>query len=331
MALDNNFKIPAYTVHDIGDIQTLSQIYPQNLKELNIPEVWKKTRGKGVVVAVLDTGTPKDHPDLIKNVDLSKCRSFIPGEDIWDTYHGHSTHVGGTIAAIDNHFGIVGVAPEVTIVTIKVLGKNGRGSSDSIAKGLEYCLKLKPDVINMSLGSTTPMDSVHAVVKKLVKAGIPVIAAAGNDGKEGIMYPAQYDEVIAVGSYGRGTIRNKSLFSNYGDTLDIMAPGEEILSTYLNGQYAVLSGTSMATPHVVGVIALMISYMRTLGRTLTPDQIKKLLLKTAIDVGASGFDSQHGYGIIDPEKIFNNILLEPDTLQYVAKIPWYKKLFSWWK
>jgi subtilisin len=331
MPLDNLFKIPSYTVHDIGDIQTLSQIYPQNLRELNIPEVWKKTRGKGVLVAVLDTGTPKEHPDLIKNIDLSKCRSFIPGEDIWDTHHGHSTHVGGTIAASDNHFGIVGVAPDVTLVTIKVLGKNGRGSSDSIRKGLEYCLQLKPDVINMSLGSSTPLSDVHDVIKKLVKAGIPVIAAAGNDGKEGVMYPAQYDEVIAVGSYGQGTIKEKSLFSNYGDTLDIMAPGEEILSTYLNGQYAVLSGTSMATPHVAGVVALMIAYMRTQGKTLTPDQIKNLLIRTATDIGSSGFDKHHGYGIVDPVQIFNNIHLEPNILQYRPRKPWYKRLFSWWK
>ncbi len=331
MALDNSFKIPSYTVHDIGDIQTLSQIYPQDLRHLNIPEVWKKTRGKGVVVAVLDTGTPTDHPDLIKNIDLAKCRSFVPGEDIYDSYHGHSTHVGGTIAAVDNHFGIVGVAPEVTLITIKVLGKNGRGSSDSIQKGLEYCLNLKPDIVNMSLGSNSPLDGVHDVIKKLTKAGITVIAAAGNDGKDGVMYPAQYDEVIAVGSYGRGTIKDKSLFSNYGETLDIMAPGEEILSTYLNGQYAVLSGTSMATPHVTGVVALMISYMRGIGKSLSPEQVRNLLIKTATDIGSSGFDKFHGYGIINPEQIFKNIHLEPSSIVYKPKKPWYKRIFFWLK
>jgi subtilisin len=331
MSNDHLFKIPAYTVHDIGDIHTLSQIYPQNIRELKIPEVWKKTKGRGIRVAVLDTGTPKDHPDLMMNIDLSKCRSFIDGEDIWDSYHGHSTHVGGTIAALDNHFGIVGVAPEVTLITIKVLGKNGRGSADSIRKGLEYCLQIKPDVVNMSLGSTTPLPEVHDAIKNLIKAGIPVVAAAGNDGKEGIMYPAQYDEVIAVGSYGRSTLRDRSLFSNYGDTLDIMAPGEEILSTYLNGQYAVLSGTSMSTPVVAGVIALILAYSRSINKTMNPESIKQLLIKTAIDVGPSGYDKYHGYGIINPEQIFNNIYDDPNLLEYKRKIPWWKKLFSWWK
>jgi major intracellular serine protease len=327
MRLDYSFKIPSYTVHDIGDIYTLSQIYPQSIQDLKIPDVWKKTKGKGICIAVLDTGTPKNHPDLMHNIDLAKSRSFIDGEDIWDTFHGHSTHVGGTIAAIDNHFGIVGVAPETTLVTIKVLGKNGRGSSDSIKKGLDYCLKIKPDVVNMSLGSPTPLPDIHNSIKNLKNVGITIVAAAGNDGKEEIMYPANYEEVIAVGSYGSNILKNRSSFSNYGDTLDILAPGEEILSTYLNGQYAVLSGTSMATPVVSGVIALMLSYTKMRNIHLTPDNIKELLIKTAIDVGPRGFDKHTGYGVVNPEQIFNNIYNDPNLLEYKRKLPWWKRLF----
>lgn len=325
--MGNEFKIPAYTVHDVGDIETLSQIYPQNIKSLDIPDIWKKTKGKGIVVAILDTGTPKNHPDLLQNIDLSKCRSFIEDEDIWDTYSGHGTHVGGTIGALDNAYGVVGVAPEVTIICIKVLSKNGRSSAKSVLQGLNYCLKIKPDIINMSLGSSSPMPEVHNAIKKLIEMNIPVVAAAGNNGSESVLYPAQYDEVIAVGSYSNSMIKDRSLFSSYGDTLDIMAPGEEILSTYLNGQYAVLSGTSMACPVVVGIIALLISYIRSQNKTLNVEEIKKTLIRSAIDIGGKGFDKQTGWGIVNPKKIFLEIsgLSSPKKLSFWQKL---KLLFS---
>lgn len=320
--MGNEFKIPAYTVHDVGDIETLSQIYPQGIKSLEIPNIWKKTKGKGIVVAILDTGTPKDHPDLLQNIDLSKCRSFIEGEDIWDTHSGHGTHVGGTIGALDNTYGVVGVAPEVTIICIKVLSKNGRSSAESVLRGLEYCVKIKPDVINMSLGASAPMPLVHKAIKKLVDMNIPVIAAAGNNGTEAVLYPAQYDEVIAVGSYSNSMLKDRSLFSSYGDTLDIMAPGEEILSTYLNGQYAVLSGTSMACPVIVGIVALLLSYIRSIHKTLTVDEIKKILIRNAVDIGGKGFDKHTGWGIVNPAKIF----LEISGLSTPKKLSFWQKL-----
>lgn len=297
--------IPSYTIHDIGDIETLSQIYPSHINELNIPKLWTRTKGKGVRVAVLDSGTPYKHPDLTNNVDLSKCRSFIPGEDIFDVHLGHSTHVGGIIGAENNQIGIIGIAPEVTLIGIKVLNKNGRSESDSILKGLEYCLKLNPDVINMSLGGTSPMPEVHEVIKKLVnERNIPIICSAGNNGENKILYPAQYDECIAVGSYSESTLKDRSIFSSWGESLDIMAPGEKIFSTYLNGQYAVLSGTSMATPTVTGIVALMISYYRKLGKELTIKELKDLLFSNCIDIGAGGRDIEHGWGMINPEQIF---------------------------
>ena len=163
-----DYSLPVYTVHDEGSIQALSQIYPQNIRDFNIPKVWKKTKGKGVVVAVLDTGCPKDHPDLKNNIDISKSRSFVPNEDIYDTTVGHGTHCSGTIGAVDNEEGIVGMAPEVTLVSVKVLNKNGSGSNPSLIGGLLYCLnELKPDVINMSLGSSYPMPDIEKILKAL--------------------------------------------------------------------------------------------------------------------------------------------------------------------
>lgn len=300
--------IPPYKIHDIGDIETLSQIYPQHIKELNIPKLWNKTKGKNVIVAVLDTGI-QTHPDLVKNIDISLCRSFIDGEDIFDNYVGHGIHVGGIIGSSNDEFGIVGIAPEVTLVSVKVLNKNGRSQGDSILKGLQYCLTLNPDVINMSLGSTQPMPAEHEVIKKLNKMEIPIVCSVGNNGntKNQVLYPAQYDECIAVGSYSNSLLKDRSLFSSYGDTVDLLAPGEEIFSTHLNGSYAVLSGSSMAAPMVTGVIALLISYHKRLNRSLKIEDIKKLLFDTALDTEKSGKDDESGFGIINPEGILFKI------------------------
>jgi len=309
--MSNECLIPSYTIHDIGDIETLSEIYPSTVTQLNIPKIWGKTKGKGITVAILDSGTPYKHPDLKDNIDLSKCRTFITNEDIFDIYVGHSTHVNGTIGACANSIGIVGIAPEVTLVSIKVLNKNGRSENDSIQKGLEYCLTLNPDVINMSLGGTDPMPGVHEVIKKLVKRGIPVVCSAGNSGENKVLYPAQYDESIAVGAYSDSTFKDRARFSAWGSTLDIMAPGEKIFSTYLNGQYSVMSGTSMAAPAVSGVIALMLSYLKKNNKSLTVEEIKNLLYGTCLDIGKNGRDDDHGWGIINPESIFSKMSGEP--------------------
>jgi len=303
--MQDTHLLPDYKLDDVGDIQTLSQIYPQNVRDLNIPKIWTKTKGRGVVVAVLDTGCPVSHPDLMANIDLSKCRSFIDGEDIFDTHVGHSTHCSGTIGAIDNADGIVGIAPEVTIVTVKVLDKNGSNRGNSVERGLEYCLQLKPDIVNLSLGGPNPMDTTHSLIKKLVESNIPVVCSAGNNGMENVLYPARYEECIAVGSYSSSMIKDRSLFSSWGESLDIMAPGEQILSTFLNGTYAVMSGTSMAAPAVTAVIALIISFNRNAGKKLTVEQIKSMLYSSAIDVHSPGKDNQYGWGIINPESIFS--------------------------
>jgi major intracellular serine protease len=304
--MSNECFLPKYEIHDVGSAQALSQIYPQNVRDLNIPKIWSKSKGKGVTVMVLDTGCPINHPDLIKNIDLSKCRSFVEGEDIFDSYVGHGVHCAGTIGAVDNTEGIVGIAPEVTIITGKVLDKNGRSQGWSILRGLEYCLKVCPDVVNLSLGGPNPMPEVHEVIKKLVANGTVVVCAAGNNGEEKILYPAKYEEVITVGSYSDSLLKDRSLFSSWGVELDSMAPGEKILSTYLNKGYAVLSGTSMATPVVSGVVALIISKYRAENKSLTVDEIKKLLYTTAVDVGSKGWDNRSGWGIINPMSIFGD-------------------------
>lgn len=321
-----DYFLPDYKLHDTGSIFSLSQVYPQNVRDLNIPKIWQKTKGKNVVVAVLDTGTPKDHPDLGDNVDYSRSRSFINGEDIYDLYVGHASHCSGTIGAADNAEGIVGIAPEVKIVGVKVLGKNGSGGNDSLVRGLHYCLKeLKPDVINMSLGSPYPMPYVQELLIALKEEGIPVVCSAGNNGQENVLYPAKYEEVIAVGSYTDPTLKNRSDFSSYGLELDLMAPGDEILSTYLDKGYAVMSGTSMAAPVVTGVIALLISYYKQNNKKLTVDQIKKLLYANCIDTGVAGFDKENGWGVINPENLFT---AELQGVKIHKKVSFFQKILD---
>jgi len=303
-------KLPDYTIDGIGSIETLSEIFPQNITSLNIPKIWKRTKGKGVIVAVLDTGIHLHH-DIDKNLDISKCRSFIPNENIFDNVNGHGIHVSGIIAAQLDEKGIVGVAPEVTIVSVKVLNRFGFSQDNSIVKGLKYCLELQPDIINLSLGSESPMPEALEVLKKLVKQNIIVVASAGNTQKEGLNYPACYDETIAVGSCSNALFKSRSLFSSWGKELDIIAPGEEIFSTYLHGKYAVLSGTSQAAPHVSGIIALIASQYKQQGKVLTLDTVKKILLDNATDVGMKGFDNETGWGIIDPDKMFATLFGEP--------------------
>lgn len=327
--MSSEILLPKYQIHDVGDIQTLSQIYPQNVKDLNVPKIWSKTKGRGITVLVLDTGCPYNHPDLNANIDLSKCKSFIQGEDIFDTFVGHGTHVSGTIGATDNSQGIVGIAPEVTIVTAKVLDRNGRSSSDSILKGLEYALQINADVVNMSLGGTSPMPAVHEVVKKLTMRNVPVICSAGNNGENRVLYPAQYDECIAVGSYSDTLLKNRSTFSSWGETLDIMAPGEKILSTFLNGSYGVLSGTSMAAPVVSGIVALLIAFYKKQNKVLTVEEIKKILYNNALDVGDKGKDLHNGWGIINPEAIFGTSAQSFKTVKLLQKVKnFFGKIFK---
>jgi subtilisin family serine protease len=152
------------------------------------------------------------------------------------------------------------------------------------------------------------MPEVHEVIKKLTNQGVVVVCAAGNNGEENILYPAKYEEVITVGSYSDTILKDRSKFSSWGKELDIMAPGDKILSTYLNKGYAVLSGTSMATPVVSGVVALILSKYKAENKNLSVDEVKKMLYTTAIDVGNNGWDSHSGWGIINPESIFGEVV-----------------------
>lgn len=265
-----NVHLPRFTAEQL--FKTLSQAEDWGISQTKVENVWSKSKGNGIKIAVLDTGCPgtknekgeiKIHPDLKNNILVDECKTFVPTEDIFDQ-QGHSTAVCGTIAAEDNTVGFVGYAPEAKIVTYKVLDKSGGGSLRWIERALEECVKTKPDIVSMSLGCIEGSPRLHDLVKKLDEMGIPVICAAGNGGEEeGINYPAKYQESFAIGAYDSDM--NIAGFSAIGQEIDFAFPGVDIHTTWLNNSYIIISGTSFACPACTGVVALILSVTRSLN------------------------------------------------------------------
>lgn len=270
---------------------------------LGIPSVWAKTQGEGVRVAVLDTGIDTDHPDL--RAAITDTRDFT-GDGIEDT-NGHGTHCAGIIGARLNGVGFVGVAPKSRLIIGKVLDNRGSGSYDWIARGIDWAVTRRADVISMSLGGAGTANQLFVAIHKALTSGAFVICAAGNEGslfQNSIGYPGRYGGVITVASHDQDG--NPSEFSSRGGELDFMAPGSNIWSTYKDGGYAELSGTSMATPFVAGLAALIVAKHRRTRRNRTPlennEDLREHLMRMATHPGYH--DTERGYGPLQPFQYF---------------------------
>lgn len=268
-----------------------------NLPAMGAPEGWRSTpRGKGVVVAVIDTGVTQVE-DLDKTRVL-KGASFVPGAATAADDQGHGTHVAGTIAqSTHNGKGVAGVAPEATILPIKVLSAQGFGRSPWIAAGIDHAVDEGAQVINLSLGgSYSPV--IHNAIKKARKKGVLVIAAAGNSGRKGVGYPGALEETIGVSALGPDG--QLAPYSSWGKGVDIAAPGGDtrkpdggiLQDTVGPGgkghRYAAYQGTSMATPHVAGAAAILLS------TGMSADAVERALLETA--QGKGSWDPRIGHG-----------------------------------
>ena len=233
-------------------------------------------KGAGVNVAVFDTGIDTDHPDLA--VNYKGGYDFVNNDPSPEDDNGHGTHVSGIIAADDNGIGVVGVAPDAGIVALKVLDASGSGSLSTIIAGIDWVISNKNtfdiEVANFSLGAYGSSDAFHTAIVNLYNAGVTISAAAGNS-KTWAEYfiPASYPEVLCVTALAPGD--KFASYSNYGYVVDLIAPGSSIKSTWLNGGYSTLSGTSMSAPHVAGSAALWLD-----SHTGSPSDVMNALIST---------------------------------------------------
>ncbi len=327
---------------------------------VDAPEAWDTgERGDGVRVFVLDSGIDKDHPDLTPNLNTSLSISFVPDEDWWamqpfPTFN-HGTHVAGTIAAADDGFGVIGIAPEAEIVAVKVLSEyTGSGSFDGILAGIMYATENGADVINMSIGAVFQksgerpfytareaaelMTITNRVITYAYQSGVTVVTSAGNEATDydhnadEIHWPSEAVHALAISStapmgWGADSSTNldvfASVYSNYGQsTIDFSAPGgswayafepggfdpctvagitqvcyafDYVWST-TSGGWTWAAGTSMASPHVAGIAALIIGKN---GGSMKPAQVISTLMRSADDLGKPGKDDYYGSGRVN--------------------------------
>jgi subtilisin family serine protease len=271
--LDNSWgvkRIGAGTVHDSGN------------------------KGSGVKVAILDSGIDYSHPDL--NDNYQGGYDYVNNDKDPMDDNGHGTHCAGIVAAEDNEDngeGVVGVAPEAHLYAVKVLNSDGNGYLSDVIAGIQWSVKNGMQVISMSLGGDTYSRSLHKACDRAYDKDIVIVAAAGNEyqGPDTVSYPAKYDSVIAVAA--TDCDNNRASFSSTGPAVELAAPGVDVTSTWLDEQYAIAEGTSMACPHVAGTAALVIA---------AGGDVRKCLQDTADDLGTTGKDDLYGYGLVNADE-----------------------------
>lgn len=275
-----------------------SQTLPWGIDKIDADLSWGLTTGDPIKVAIIDTGIELTHPDLANNIK-GGINTISPTKSANDD-NGHGTHVAGIIAAENNAIGVIGVGPQIDLYAVKSLNRNGSGYLSDIIEGIDWAIANHIQVINMSLGATTDVQSFHDAIIRANAAGIVQVAAAGNDGLA-VNYPAAYPEVIAVSATdSTDTITS---WSSRGTEVDLAAPGLNIFSTYKGKTYKTLSGTSMSTPHVTGSAALVLTQTAKcdtdLNGACSPAEVQARLEATATDKGITGKDSLYGSGIVN--------------------------------
>jgi len=262
--------------------------------------LWACSKGAGITVGIVDSGVQGDHPDLAGRVlggaSIDKGVVTLGGGST--DVNGHGTHVAGIIGAGINGVGIVGVAPEVTLLPVRVLDSTGTGLNSDIGAGISWAVDHGANVINISIGSSVNSAVVSSAVDYAVQRGVTVVAAAGNNHQlipaDVPQYPAALDSTVAVAALSMsGAIAS---YSTNGSYVDVAAPGSTIWSSVPPSTWGTKSGTSMAAPHVTALIALILGSRGSVA----PAAMLSRLTSTATDGGPAGFDPMFGWGRIDP-------------------------------
>lgn len=311
---------------------------PYGVTLIGADKVWNRTVGSPeIIVAVLDTGLDANHSDLVNL--LWNNTDEIPNNEIdddnnnyvddcqgWDFVHNnndpfnlsiygsnsrlknHGTHVTGTIAAGLNNFGLVGIAPNVSIMTLRVVDENDLNPDILVAEAIRYATDNGAHIISLSISiydeeitNSTSYQLVEDALQHAISMGVLIVAAAGNDYPGPVTRPANNDNVIAVGAID--SAKNIASFSCRGLEVEVVAPGVNVKSTIPDNKFGLSSGTSMATPHVSGALALMISYDRALNNT----GARMILRQTAEDLGTSDRDDVFGFGLINLTRAIETI------------------------
>ena len=309
-----------------------AQTNPTGIERVDAEPVDSSNLGSAVTIAIIDTGIDLDHPDLnvVQSTNCAKGGPFGGNckDGGGDDDNGHGTHVAGTAAALNNNAGVVGVAAGADLWAVKVLDKSGSGWMSWIIGGIDYVTANADqiDVANMSLGCECESNALDSAIANSVAAGVTYVVAAGNSDKDASTFsPANHQDVVTVSAIadsdgkcgGQGSSTNYGAddtfasFSNYGDAVDIAAPGVSIYSTHMNGGYATYSGTSMASPHVAGAAAILI----VSDSSLTPAQVRDALITNGVSQGQSCADLNSGFGGFsgDPDSLAEPLVYVGNT------------------
>ncbi|MCF6136391.1 S8 family peptidase [Pseudalkalibacillus berkeleyi] len=322
-------RLIPYHVEEIVD--ELKNV-PSGVKMIDAPNVWNQAdKGNGNVVAVIDTGCQTSHPDLKDRIIGGRnfTTDYNKDPNNYLDNNGHGTHVAGTVAATGTTDGISGVAPLADLLILKVLTGQGSGRMTWIIDAIRYAVDWegpngeKVRVISMSLGGPQSTPQLHEAVKYAVENDVSVVCAAGNEGDNNedtdeFSYPGAYNEVIQVGAMDFK--RKMARFTNTNDEIDLVAPGVDILSTFPDNRYAKLSGTSMATPHVSGALALLLNITQNeFNRKLSEAEIYSQLIKRTIPLGYTKRGVGNGLLSLSIQDKMKN-LFEPYTALWETEI-----------
>lgn len=246
---------------------------PWGVEKIKAPQAWSQTTGRQIRIGVIDTGIDFNHPAL--------RHSLIPGINLVDKGqppiddNGHGTHIAGIIAASSPSLGMIGVAPHALIAPVKAFDYQGSAYVSDIVQAIDWCVQNKMHIINMSFGMRTKSKAMYNSVLRAYSKGVVIIASSGNDRRfKSVDYPAKYPHTISVGA--TNALRKIAPFSNRGSYIDIYAPGDKIVSSWSGNEFHEMSGTSMATSHVTGAVALLLEKYPN----CTPSEIKAILKRS---------------------------------------------------